>query len=148
MSIPLSVSPISPAQELSTLSIAHATTIAMMALLNITQNIKISQPTGLKPSHVEVDEGRLVTNTLSKGLKVPRTLSPAQERMRRKKMEKERFEREWDLAAQKVKERKTRLEGNWEIEDDNWEGWDESTKFQHRNELIPGKMGAHTPKPF
>ena len=128
MSIPLANSPTSPYQELSTLAVVQATAIAMMTLLNVTQNIKISQPTGLTPSHAETAEGRSVTKELAKLLNVPRPLTPKQAAMKAKKKAIEAFEREW------------------EREEENWEGWEELS--EGGNEQIPGKIGTHKRKAF
>ena len=128
MSIPLANSPTSPYQELSTLAVVQATAMAMMTLLNVTQNIKISQPTGLKPSHPEIAEGRIVTKELAKLLNVPRPLTPKQAAMKAKKKAREAFEREWMR------------------EEENWEGWEEVS--EGGNEEIPGKIGTHRKRVF
>ena len=128
MSIPLANSPTSPYQELSTLAVVQATAMAMMTLLHVTQNVKISQPTGLKPSHPEIAEGRSVTKELAKVLKVPRPLTPKQAAMKAKKKAIDAFEREWAR------------------EERNWEGWEEES--EGGNEEIPGKIGTHKKREF
>ena len=128
MSIPLANSPTSPYQELSTLAMVQATAMAMMTLLNVTQNIKISQPTGLIPSHPEIAEGRSITKQLAKILNVPRPLTPKQLAMKAKKEGREAFMKEW------------------EREEDNLEGWEEVS--EGGNEEIPGKIGTHRRRAF
>ena len=128
MSIPLANSPTSPYQELSTLAVVQATAMAMMTLLNVTQGIKISQPTGLKPSHPEIAEGRRVTKQLAKLLNVPRPLTPKQQAQKAIKEAQEAFQREWEKA------------------EENWEGWEEGS--EGGNEEIPGKIGTHRKRVF
>jgi len=138
LSIPLANSSTSPYQELATLSVVQATAMAMMALLNITQDVKLSQPTGLRPSHPEEAEGRIVTKALAKILKVPRPLTARQAAMKAKREAREKFVRNWEEA-----------EKNFGKDDENWEGWEEVDELEEEgNEAIPGKIGSHRKRLF
>lgn len=117
LSIPLANSPSAKYQMLSTINVAHATSIAMVTMLNATQDIKLTQPTGLRPSHPEIAEGRMVSNDLSKILKVPRLLTQKQMAQRKKKLERREFEKAWE-EAEEVVEQKTRAIDGGPIEED------------------------------
>ena len=139
LSIPLANSSTSAYQELCTLSMIQATAIAMTTILNVTQNVKLSQPTGLRPSHPEEAEGRIITKGLAKILKVPRPLTARQAAMKAKKLARQKFEREWEEAERQLAKK----------EDENWEGWEEVEQLNEEgNEAIPGKIGTHRKKIF
>jgi len=110
VSIPLSVSPSSACREIQTLPAASAASLAMNAILSATQDVPLTQPTGLKPTHSETYEGRMLTKELSKTLNIPRPMSERQQRALDRKRAREQFEKAWEEAESE------------KVVDDNYEG--------------------------
>jgi len=98
LSIPLSISPSSPYKELPTLPAANAAALAMSSILSATQGSPLAQPTGLKMSHSEFNEGRMLTKEMAKVLNITRPLSEKQQRMAEKRRAHEAFEKAWEEA--------------------------------------------------
>lgn len=126
LSIPVAPSPNSPYQTSTTIPILQATALAMMTLLQVTQGVKVGQPTGLKTSHPEEFEGNKITRKVAHLLNVPRPMSARQQYQYDKKKRKIDFARDWKAA------------------EDNWEGSEPARKIGP--ELVPGKMGTRTPR--
>jgi len=98
LSIPLSISPSSPYKELPTLPAANAAALAMSSILSATQGTPLAQPTGLKMSHSEFNEGKMVTKAMAKVLNITRPLSEKQQRMAEKRRAQEAFKKAWEEA--------------------------------------------------
>ena len=124
LSIPVAQSPNSQYQTPTTIPIVQATALAMMTLLQVTQSVKVGQPTGLRPTHPEEMEGNNLSKKVAGLLKVPRALTEAQKAWHDRKKKKVEFLRDWEAA------------------EENWEGWEPESHVGM--ELVPGKMGTHT----
>jgi hypothetical protein len=126
LSIPVAQSPNSAYDVPTTLPLVQATTLAMQALLQVTQAVKLGQPTGLRMTNPEEMEGNALTKKVAKILRVPHPRTLKQQAMHEKKKKKYDFLRDWQAA------------------EENWEGWEPEQAVGE--ELVPGKMGAHAPR--
>jgi tRNA G18 (ribose-2'-O)-methylase SpoU len=134
LSIQLSISPSSPYKELPTLPAANAAALAMSSILSATQGTPLAQPSGLKMSHSEFNEGRMVTKEMAKVLNIRRPLSEKQQRMKEKRRAQEAFEKAWEEAE------------IGEAIDDNLEGREEEEEVdeeQMKGELSELKLKEH-----
>ena len=132
LSIPLSISPSSPHQELTTLPVLPATALAMSTILNATQDEPLAQPTGLKMSHSEWNEGRMLTKNLAKILQVPRPLSGKQQRMLEKKRAYLAFKMAWEETEFELDHEK--------LDPDNFEereaGEEDTSEEEYKKQMI------------
>ena len=126
LSIPVAQSPNSEYHIPTTLPVVQAATLAMQALLQVTQAVKLGQPTGLKMTSPEEMEGNAITKKVAEMLNVPRPRTLRQQAMLNKKKKQYEFLRDWQSA------------------EENWEGWEPEQSVG--DELVLGKMGTHTPR--
>jgi hypothetical protein len=126
LSLPVAQSPNSAYDVPTTLPLVQAASLAMQALLQVTQGVKVGQPTGLRMTTPEEMEGNALTKKVAKILHIPRPRTPRQQVMHDKKKKRYDFMRDWHAA------------------EENWEGWEPEQTVGE--ELVPGKMGAHAPR--
>ena len=102
LSVPVAPSPLLATNYISTLSLNHALPIAMTVLLNVAQKRELSQPSGLRPTHVADLLGFRKSRRLTTELGRPRELTKKQIAMKQKKTAKKRFAAEWDRTEEEM----------------------------------------------